>query len=108
MSRDDNNTLFSENDESLSKWRWLTVKQIGAKPCARSGISAVGIPGTNRMLFFGGVQDLDNVENSDEDKDDDDDDDDDNTSGNFFNDIYSINIENERATWTTGLQLFLD
>ena len=38
---------FTENDETLSKWRWLTVKQIGAKPCARSGISAVAVTGTN-------------------------------------------------------------
>ena len=36
---------FTENDETLSKWRWLTVKQVGAKPCPRSGISAVAVPG---------------------------------------------------------------
>jgi hypothetical protein len=38
---------FTENDETLCKWRWLAVKQTGAKPCARSGISAVAVTGTN-------------------------------------------------------------
>jgi len=82
-----------KNDETLSKWRWLTVKQIGAKPCARSGISAVAVTGTNRVGFFGGVQDNEDAESEDSD-------DEDGTAGNFFNDLLSVNIENERATWT--------
>jgi len=81
-----------KNDETLSKWRWLTVKQVGAKPCPRSGISAVAVPGTNRVGFFGGVQDNDEESDSD--------DEDDMISGNFFNDILAVNVENERATWT--------
>lgn len=43
---------FTENDETLSKWRWLTVKQIGAKPCARSGISAVAVAGKLTTLIY--------------------------------------------------------
>jgi len=83
-----------KNDETLSKWRWLNVKQIGAKPCPRSGIACSPVPGTNRVLFFGGVQD------NELDIADDDSDDDDGKMGNFFNDIFSVNVENERATWT--------
>ncbi len=74
----------------MSKWRWLPVKQIGNKPCARSGMSSVIMPGTNKILCFGGVQD---------DPEDSDSDDDDGPSGTFFNDLYSVHIENERATW---------
>lgn len=43
---------FTENDETLCKWRWLTVKQTGAKPCARSGISAVAVTGTYKLQFW--------------------------------------------------------
>ena len=49
--------------------------------------------GTNRVGFFGGVQDNEDAESEDSD-------DEDGTAGNFFNDILSVNIENERATWT--------
>ena len=31
-------------------------------PCPRSGISSVGIPGTNKVLFFGGVQDVEETD----------------------------------------------
>lgn len=48
--------------------------------------------GTNRVGFFGGVQDNEDAESEESD--------DDGTAGNFFNDILSVNIENERATWT--------
>ena len=50
--------LSTESDETLSKWRWQNVKKVGMTPCPRSGISSVGIPGTNKVLFFGGVQDM--------------------------------------------------
>ena len=67
------------------------MKQIGLRPCPRSGISAVVVPSTNRVIFFGGVQD---VEDESDDSDDEDEE-----LGNFFNDLYSVNVENERATW---------
>lgn len=84
--------FFAELDETLSKWRWLNVKQIGSRPCPRSGISSVAIPESNKVLFFGGVQDsnLDTEEDSSDEED---------SMGNFFNDLYSVSIENERATW---------
>ena len=71
----------------------MTVKQIGFKPCPRSGISCTVIPNTNKILFFGGVQD---IQDDNEDSDDEDDDE----HGNFFNDLYSVHVENERATWS--------
>ena len=77
----------------MSKWRWMSVKQIGFKPCPRSGISCTVIPNTNKILFFGGVQD---IQDDTEDSDDEDDDE----HGNFFNDLYSVHVENERATWS--------
>ena len=77
----------------MSKWRWLNVKQIGAKPCPRSGISCTNVQGTNRVIFFGGVQDNDLSIDDDSDEED-------GKLGNFFNDIFSVNVENERATWT--------
>ena len=49
--------------------------------------------GTNRVGFFGGVQDNEDAESEESD-------DEDGTAGNFFNDLLSVNIENERATWT--------
>lgn len=81
-----------KHDETFSKWRWLSVKQTGMKPCPRSGLSCTGVPESNRLLFFGGVQDTDLGI--------DDDDSDEEGSGNFFNDLLAVNIENERATWT--------
>ena len=87
------NFTFLEHDETMSKWRWMSVKQIGFKPCPRSGISCTVIPNTNKILFFGGVQD---IQDDTEDSDDEDDDE----HGNFFNDLYSVHVENERATWS--------
>ena len=49
--------------------------------------------GTNRVGFFGGVQDNEDDESEESDEED-------GTAGNFFNDLLSVNIENERATWT--------
>ena len=76
----------------MHKWRWMAVKQVGARPTARSGIACAIVPNTNKVLFFGGVQDLE--------ANDDDSDSEDEEGGDFFNDLYSVNIENERATWT--------
>lgn len=42
--------------------------------------------------MFGGVQDL-------EKEDDDEEDSDDEGAGNFFNELYSVQLEGERATW---------
>ena len=41
-----------------------------------------------KVYLFGGVQDV---------KDDDEE-----LEGNFFNDLYTVSIENEKATWSEG------
>ena len=47
-----------------------------------------------QVYLFGGVQDV---------KDDDEE-----LEGNFFNDLYTLSIENEKATWSEGeIRIFL-
>jgi len=81
-----------KHDSSGTKWRWQTVKQVGQRPTMRTGLcNAVGRDG--KVYMFGGVMDKqeEDGEESDEDSDDED--------GNFFNDLYTVNVEGERATW---------
>ena len=80
-----------KHDTSGTKWRWQVVKQIGQRPSKRTGMcNAVGKDG--RVFLFGGVMDLESAEgDSDEDSDDE--------EGHFFNELYSVNVEGERATW---------
>jgi len=81
-----------KHDTTGTKWRWQTVKQVGQRPTMRTGLcNAVGRDG--RVFMFGGVMDKqgEDDEESDEDSDDED--------GNFFNEMYSVNVEGERATW---------
>jgi len=80
-----------KHDETGTKWRWQAVKQVGQRPTPRSGLcSAVGKD--DRVYMFGGV-------NDEEKEDEDDDDSDDEGQGNFFNELYSVVVEGERATW---------
>lgn len=79
-----------KHDATLSKWRWQTVKQVGNRPSRRTGLA--NAVAKDRIYMFGGVQD-------EEGDDDDDDDSDDEGTGNFFNDLYSVQVEGERATW---------
>jgi len=80
-----------KHDESGTKWRWQTVKQVGNRPTARTGMcNAVGRDG--KTFIFGGVMDEENEEEDDDDSDDEGD-------GNFFNDLYSVTVDGERATW---------
>ena len=51
----------------------------------------------NRVGFFGGVQDNEDAKSVESD-------DKDGTAGNFFNDILSVNMENQRAT-STNIEL---
>ena len=44
-----------------------------------------------RVFMFGGVQDKED-ESEDEDSDEEE-------SGNFFNELYTVQVEGERATW---------
>lgn len=80
-----------KHDTTGTKWRWQVVKQIGQRPSKRTGMcNAVGKDG--RVFLFGGVMDLESAEDdSDEDSDDE--------EGHFFNELYSVNVEGERATW---------
>ena len=80
-----------KHDSSGSKWRWQLVKQVGQRPSKRTGMcNTVGRDG--RIFLFGGVMDMEAAgEESDDDSDDED--------GNFFNELYSVEVEGERATW---------
>jgi hypothetical protein len=49
-------------------------------------MSVTVAPNTNKVYLFGGVQDV-----KDEDEE---------LEGNFFNDLYTVSVENEKATWT--------
>ena len=84
--------VADKHDETLTKWRWHNVKQTGERPNARSGISSVAVPNSNKAFFFGGVNDEETNES-------DTDDDDDMRQGNFYSDLYLCSIENEKATW---------
>lgn len=78
----------------MTKWRWFPVKQTGHRPCPRSGFSSAAIPNSNRAIFFGGVQDDEDTNMAVPDSDDEDD-----VSGVFFNDLYGVAIDGEKATW---------
>ena len=80
-----------KHDTSGTKWRWQAVKQVGQRPSKRSGMcNAVGRDG--RVYLFGGVMDLESTDgDSDEESDEE--------EGNFFNELYSLSVEGERATW---------
>eukprot|EP00095_Tigriopus_kingsejongensis_P008096 maker-scaffold590_size129399-snap-gene-0.28 protein:Tk08096 transcript:maker-scaffold590_size129399-snap-gene-0.28-mRNA-1 annotation:"kelch domain-containing protein 4" len=75
-----------KHDPTLSKWRWNTVKQVGYRPSTRTGMSVAMTPNGGKVFLFGGVQDV---------KDDDED-----LEGNFFKDLYSVHVENEKANWS--------
>jgi len=81
-----------KHDTTGTKWRWQVVKQVGQRPTMRTGLcNAVGRDG--KVFMFGGVMDKqeEGEEESEEDSDDED--------GNFFNEMYGVNVEGERATW---------
>ncbi|CAB4061492.1 Probable phosphorylase b kinase regulatory subunit beta,Phosphorylase b kinase regulatory subunit beta [Lepeophtheirus salmonis] len=83
-----------KHDESFTKWRWHSVKQIGYRPTPRTGMScAMGLSGV-KNYFFGGVLDKDlEEENESEDEEDE------GASATFFNELFSVSVENERAVW---------
>jgi len=61
-----------------SQWKWQTIKQHGVRPSQRCGFTLVATPG-NRALFFGGVFDEEEDEES--------------VKGRFYNDMYSLELE---------------
>ena len=80
-----------KHDDTLTKWRWFNVKQTGSRPNPRSGIASTPVPNSNKAFFFGGVNDTADDNDSDED--------DDMRQGNFYSDLYTCSIDNEKATW---------
>jgi len=78
-----------KHDETMTKWRWQNVKQVGMRASLRTGLSSALVK--DRIFMFGGVCDKE----GDEDEDSDDED-----SASFFNELYSIHFDGERATWT--------
>jgi len=80
-------------DETGVKWQWQGVKQVGQRPSVRTGLSTA--VGRDRVYMFGGVADQEEPESdSDEDEDDDADD------ATFHNDLYSVTVEEDKATWS--------
>jgi len=80
-----------KHDEKGLKWRWQAVKQVGARPSLRTGLcNAVGRDG--RVWLFGGVQDEEEGQDSGDESEDED-------EGVFHNDLYTVHVEGERATW---------
>ena len=80
-----------KHDDTGVKWRWQGVKQVGQRPSVRTGLSTA--VGRDRVYMFGGVADQEEPESdSDEEEDSLDD-------GTFHNDLYTVTVEGERATW---------
>ncbi len=77
-----------KNDPTLTKWRWQQVKQTGARPTPRTGMSVAVSSNGSRAYVFGGVQDVKDEEEE--------------LEGSFFNEVYSLQVEGERATWSQG------
>ncbi|XP_037076977.1 LOW QUALITY PROTEIN: kelch domain-containing protein 4-like [Pollicipes pollicipes] len=72
-----------KHDLSLTRWRWSQVKQSGARPSHRSGMSGCLVRGDS-VLFFGGVTDEES---------------DDKLKGTFFNDMYMLDAG--KGVWHT-------
>ena len=79
--------FLSEHDETMTKWRWFSVKQVGNRPSARTGMSVSTAP-NNKNFVFGGVQDVKDEEEE--------------LESQFYNDLYFVALENEKAHWTKG------
>ena len=80
-------------DDKMVKWRWQGVKQVGQRPSVRTGLSTA--VGRDRAYMFGGVADQEEPESdSDEEEEDDVDD------ATFHNDLYSVTVEEDKATWS--------
>lgn len=107
-----------ENDETLMRWKWQFIKQSGYKPTPpRSGLCCASVPNTTKAFFFGGVQvrwKLNKREPTQQqsseklfcfsqDIEDDDDDDDEEATGQFFNDLFSLQVDNDKGVWQKGI-----
>ena len=108
-----------KHDDTGARWRWQAVKQVGVRPSLRTGIS--NAVARDRVFLFGGVADEEEVddesdegteENNDEDigedidedsdedcEEDSDEDSDEEVDSTFYNDLFTVTIEGDQATW---------
>jgi len=78
-----------KHDETMTKWRWQFVKQVGVKPSVRTGFATA--VGRDCAYMFGGVQDREK-ESEESDSEDD-------MNGDFYDELYTLVVEGEKATW---------
>jgi len=83
-----------KHDETFTKWRWQNVKQVGMRASLRTGLSSALVK--DRIFMFGGVCDKDGDEEIDSDSEGEGDEE----SAMFYNELYSIHFDGERATWS--------
>jgi len=81
-----------KHDETGTKWRWQLIKQTGMKPSLRTGLASAA--GRDSFFMFGGVNDKEKKEEEVEDDSDDEEDDVD-----FFDELYNVTVEGEKAVW---------
>ncbi|KAG1650850.1 Kelch domain-containing protein 4 [Nymphon striatum] len=74
--------MFSlhQDNHDQNKWKWMQVKQSGLRPSPRSGFSLTKIS-DNKVILFGGVHDEEDDDNDEE------------LCGNFFNDLYQLEVD---------------
>ncbi|PSN46470.1 hypothetical protein C0J52_06872 [Blattella germanica] len=73
-----------KNDTTGLKWKWVTVKQSGARIPPRCSMTGIAAPG-NKAYSFGGVFDI--VEEEED------------LAGTFYNDLYTLDLE--KTIWRT-------
>ncbi|XP_076649056.1 kelch domain-containing protein 4 [Halictus rubicundus] len=73
-----------KNDETGLKWKWVSVKQAGAKPSPRCSASAILVQ-SNLAYMFGGV--FDEEDNEEE------------LRGTFYNDLIALDLD--KLQWHT-------
>nr|CAD7453210.1 unnamed protein product [Timema tahoe] len=66
-----------KNDETGTKWKWVSVKHAGVGVSARCGMSVAVAPG-NRAYTFGGVFDVEQEED---------------LAGEFFNELHHLDLD---------------
>nr|CAD7193542.1 unnamed protein product [Timema douglasi] len=76
-----------KNDETGTKWKWVSVKHMGVGFSARCGMSVAVAPG-NRAYTFGGVFDVEQEED---------------LAGEFFNELHHLDLD--KIMWRNGGEL---
>ena len=77
-----------QQDDTAARWRWQPVSQRGVgRPSLRSGLASA-VAG-ERVFMFGGVADEEAGEEGEM------------GESSFFNDMFSVTVEGDQATWRT-------